>query len=145
MKRNGIITLSVIGIIILIAAGIFLSYLFSTKNVRFSFTPQELSGVVYKSSHEAEDGSTPGDEKITEVNNDQSIRLSPGSYYVTPTDTNYSDEEITFNVDKDMTVSVKPNLSKNRLSSLLTSEQPSITAYLNKQYPQLSNYTVSSG
>jgi|GEM_PF-768140 len=143
MKK--LIILSIIALIIIIAAAFGINYYLSFKKVTFTLSSSELTADIYKEGADTESGPT-GQKKLAAIHGPSAtISLQAGAYYVVPTSTNYSASHITFTVaDKDLAVTVSPPYTDAYLSSLLTSKLTTIRSVLLSKYPQLKNFTYSN-
>lgn len=87
-----------------------------------------------------------GDD-LQELTASGELSLQNGSYFIIPEGDKISKEEIGFTVNgSPLTVEVKPGYSEEYLSSVLKTEEPTITTAITERFPaEAQNYTVTKG
>lgn len=109
-----------------------ITYIFSFRTITFSVMKENLSLNVYHTSDRDHKN------KISEVRDRDTLRLQEGSYQAVPTDPNYDNVPLYFNVEKsDKTIALTPSYSQTRLDSLLSEELQTIQSLLTSTYPQI--------
>lgn len=118
-----IILSSIIGIV---------AYILSFRTVTFSVDKKDLTLAIYAASDRDHKN------KISEIKDKDTLRLQEGSFQAIPTDQNYDNLPIYFNVEKgDKTVDFNPSYSQTRLDSLLQENLSTLQALLINTYPQI--------
>jgi len=138
----------ILGIIaaILIAGGAVAYFYFSSfQKVTVVFKQPNVSGKIYKTgtdTHEGED-----DKEIQTIQNNETVNLPKGDYYVRPQGSNIKDDPVSFTLaDTPVSLEIDPAFSKEYLGDQLKGEKPAIDAALVKKYPQqLALYTIGGG
>src|SRR5687768_761450 len=86
------------------------TYILSFRTVTFSVTRENLSVNIYNAADRDHKN------KISEVRNKDTLRLQEGSYQAIPTDPDYENLPLYFNIEKsDKTVTLTPSYSQARL------------------------------
>lgn len=134
-------------VIAIIIAGGAVAYLYfnSFQKLTVVFKQPNVSGKIYErgtDTHEGED-----DKEIRTIQNNETVSLSKGSYYIRPQGGNVKDDPVSFELaDQPVTLEVDPTFSKDYLDEQLKNEKSAIDAALMKKYPQqLAQYTIGSG
>ena len=140
MSRKTIILTATVTLLAIIAASATF-YFLSFKNVTFAVKKSDLTASIYTSKDRDRKN------KITDIKNNDIVRLQQGEYQAIPNSSTYDTTPIYFTVDKnDITVAVEPSFSVSYLHNLLTKELPNIHAALTKTYPFITtSYTTGEG
>ncbi len=115
----------------------------SYKSISFNMSTNVSSAVIYSASY-PEDGASA---KITTLSSSATVRLKPGTYYITPTGENIVTDTYEITVDRSTTnIDINPYYSDSYLSSNFTDELTSITSVLKSAYPAVgSDYSLGEG
>lgn len=103
---------------------------FSYKNITFDIKEEGVSIKVVRTS----------DNKEVAISNGSSVvKLKEGSYTYSINTEGYSDKSTDLEVTKSTTITVYPELSKDKLNALLQNTRDSVRASLVSKYPFVSN------
>lgn len=117
------------------------AYILSFRTITFSIDRKDLSLAVYAASDRDHKN------KIGEIRDKDTLRLQEGSFQAIPTDPNYDNLPLYFNVEKgDKNVDLNPAYSQARLDSLLEENLAALRSLLVRTYPQISKgYELAKG
>lgn len=140
MNRNKLIAFLLTIVILSSIIGV-VAYLLSFRTITFSVSREDLTLNVYTSADRERKN------KIAEIKNGDTLRLQEASYQAIPTNKDYDELPLYFNVEKgDKTVELKPSYSNQRLESLLEADLPAIQTLLASTYPQVnSGFELAKG
>lgn len=108
------------------------AYILSFRTVTFAVGKKDLTLAIYIASDRDHKN------RIGEIRDKDTLRLQEGSFQAIPTDPNYDNLPIYFNVEKsDKSVDLNPSYSQTRLDSLLEENLTTLRTLLISSYPQI--------
>jgi hypothetical protein len=136
MNKKALIIVT--SLLIAVIAGVWsLSYFLSFKTVSFTIIPDGVNVIIHNQDR----------NEIARFSQDGSIRLQAGDYFAIPDHDNYSSASTPFTVeDQDITVSVDPSYSLERLEELLEADEQTITRIIRDAYPDtIDDFAIQPG
>lgn len=136
MNKKALLIVTSLLVIVVIGVGSLFYYL-SFKTVTFTIVPNDIEVVVFNRDS----------KEVGRLTQDGSLQLQAGSYTANPVGETYSSTPIPFTVsDQDISVSIDPSYSLDRLDDILDEEEPIIVQELRDTYADvISNFTIEPG
>lgn len=138
MNKKRLVVASII-LVLLIAGGVFL-YVFVTYHTVSIVNPNKISVSLY-------DAADKDKKSIIKTDLSTTVSLKNGEYCTVTSDTDYDTSPSCFSVNgKNTSVTINPNYSDTRLSTMLPSEANAIDTVINNKYAAIINqYTIGTG
>ena len=135
MKK--IIPLSLISIAV--AGGVFAYlYLSSSRNITFDIQQPNVTVEIYKG--------TDTEKPIKTVGSTTVVSLRDGEYYYVVSGDHYEETTVNLLVDRDLSVAINPNYSREYLASLLEPQEKAIHNIISTTYADIINqYDIHPG
>jgi len=136
MNKKALIIVTSLLIVVVIGVGSLFYYL-SFKTVTFTIIPDDIEVVVFNRDN----------NEVARLTQDGSLRLQAGNYTANPVNEAYSSTPVPFTVsDQDVSVSVDPSYSLDRLDDMRDKEEPIVVQKLRDTYADvISNFTIEPG